>query len=178
MFSFSSRRTPPAREYSRLSRRLAAQLERVVPSRDGEIEYYPCRVALKDGSVQDRVYIVDADSYIRTWGVWPEDDPAKRSIPLDDVGEIEASPFRLPAALANRLYEAGESGMGYCLFTVEFRDGQRQACVTGNAVDFITFPRALTGADVVRVLPHAGRVEDPVRGPAYGWCLFRGREAE
>jgi hypothetical protein len=161
-----------AREYAKLTPGLTAQLRRVPPSRDGRLEYHPCRVTLDDGRIVDCVYIVEAGAYLVKWGVWPEDDPGKRSVPIERVVTIEESPHRLPASLANRLYEAGESGMGYSLFTVEFRDGTEQAYVTGSAVDFIDPPPGLRASDAVRVLPHKGRDRGPREGPDYTWCLY------
>jgi hypothetical protein len=39
-------------------------------------------------------------------------------VAIQDVTQIADSPVRLPAELANQLYAAGESGMGYVVFTV------------------------------------------------------------
>lgn len=160
------------RHYSKLPPHLAEQLRRVPPSHDGKLKYHPCRVTLDDGQVLDHVYIVEARAFIVKWGIWPEDDPGKRSVPIERVVSVEESPCRLPAALANKLYKAGESGMGYCAFTVEFKDGTRQAYVTGNAVDFIDAPAGLRASDAVRVDPHKGHNESPLHGPDYFWCLY------
>jgi hypothetical protein len=152
------------------------QLDAIAPSSDGRLQYRPCRVLLNDGRWIDRVYVVDANAYIKTWGVWPEDDPGKTAIRIEQVVKVEDSPSRLPVSLANCLYKSGESGMGYCVFTVEFRDGRRQAYVTGNAIDFITVPPGLRNSDALRVIPHEGRECDPVQGPDYAWCLYGRRE--
>jgi hypothetical protein len=53
---------------------------------------------------------------------------------------VEDSPTRVLARFANAIYENGESGMGYTIFTVVFSDGILQACVTEKAVDFISYP--------------------------------------
>lgn len=103
-----------------------------MPSGDDELKYYPCRVTLKDGTILDTVYIEPEIPYFRIWGIWPEDDRGKRSVKIEDVLNVEDSPTRLPVRFANEIYEHGESGMGYSIFTVEFSDGQRQACVTGG----------------------------------------------
>ncbi len=137
--------------------------------------YRPCRVTLDDGSVQDRVYVVEASPYKRSWGVWPEDDSAKRSVPVERVEAIESSPTRLPAHLATKMYEAGESGMGYCVFRLVLTDGTTLDCLTGNAVDFIAWPPGVSPGDVVDLLPHAGDARsnpECVRGTEYAWCLY------
>ena len=76
---------------------------------------------------------------------------------------------------ANRLYAEGESGMGYTIFTVEFRDGRSVVVGTGNAIDFITYPQGQSKETVVNVLPHVGR-GDPLinRAPPFHWCLYEG----
>src|SRR5262245_3155554 len=117
-----------------ISPKLLEQLNKVTPSIEGAMRYHPCRVTLVDGRSVDRVYVVEAESYIRDWGVWPKEDSAKRFILIEDVASIEDSPTRLPAHLANKMYKAGESGMGYCIFTLVLSDNSRLAQVTGNAV--------------------------------------------
>ena len=87
--------------YALLSGELQWQLERIAPSSDGVCEYRPCRVWLASGEARDFVYVVDAASYIRAWGIWPEDDDAKEAVPVEDVVAVEESPHRLPASLAN-----------------------------------------------------------------------------
>ena len=86
------------------------------------------------------------------------------------------SPHRLPPAIADRLYVEGESGMGYTIFTLIMRDGSRLPRVTGNWVDFPALPNGVTTADVVDVLPHAGREhyrDRPVEpAPDYCWLFF------
>ncbi len=169
-------------EYPTIGAELWRQLERIPASSDGVCQYRPCRVQLASGEVRDFVYVVDAARYIRVWGVWPEDDTAKASVTVADVVEVEESPHRLPVELADKLYEAGESGMGYTAFTVVLRDGRRLPYVTGNAVDFPWLPAGVTSEDIVDVLPHEGRdafKDRPIRpedGTApYAWCLYRSR---
>ena len=92
---------------------------------------------------------------------------------MEDVVEVQESPTRLPAKFANEIYRSGESGMGYTTFTVVFADGMRQACATGNAVDFIRYPSGKLPKDVVAVIPHEGRRDDTsVKSPEWYWCLY------
>ena len=168
-------------EYPTLSPGLADELAAVEPSHDGRLEYRPCRVTLRDGRVLDRVYVVEADEYFRLWGVWPENDRAKRSLALDDVAHIESSPVRLPACCADKVYVAGESGMGYMVFVVVLNDGRHLPFLTGNAVDFPALPEGVGTSDVADVLPHEGRerltdaTRADQRGAAYYWCLYSSR---
>lgn len=157
-----------------ISSDLLEQLRRVAPSTDGMMEYRPCLVRLKDSRELDRVYVVEEDAYLSVWGVYPEDDHGKSSVNLNDVASIEDSPTRLPAAIANRIYEAGESGMGYCTFHLVLRDGRALSCVTGNAVDFVNLPPGVT-SDVIVDVRHE-RVDTRYQYcPAadYHWCLYR-----
>ncbi len=123
----------------------------------------------------NRVYVVSEQSYIRSWGVWHEDDSGKASIAIEEVQNLREGHSRLPAEFANRLYDAGESGMGYRIFTVVFDDGSHQVCLTGNAVDFVEYPSGKAPENVTAVLHHTGR-EDPnlQTGPDYLWCLYDG----
>lgn len=138
-----------------------------------DILYRPCLVTLTDGRIMDRVYVQEERAYFRTWGIWPEDDRGKWSLPIEDVLIIEKSPTRLPARIANEIYDAGESGMGFCIFTLIFADGQRQAYGAGGAVDFVIYPPGKSPDDIVAVLPHEGRSNPEIVGvPDYFWCLY------
>jgi hypothetical protein len=159
--------------YPKISADLRAQLARVPATGDYGLEYPPCDVRLKDGRRVPHVYVVPEERYIQVWGVWPEDDPGKRSVSIEDVGEITESADRLPPNLAAKLYAAGESGMGYCIFTVVFDDESRLPFVSGNALDFIEYPPGKGPANVVDVVPHEGRNEpSPRKAPEYYWCLY------
>ena len=157
----------------RLSPHLAEQLSLIPRSTDGYCTYAPCRVTLRSGEVLDRVYVVERAAFRLMWG------ELEASVLVEDVEHIEDSPVRLPARFANALYEAGESGMGYTLFTTRLRDGTTLPFVVGNAVDFPNWPPNTGPGDVVDVQPHDGRdvFRDRPPGPhessaSYEWCLF------
>ena len=118
------------------------------------------------------MYLVAEIPFIKIWGWYP-----KAEVLVSNIASVEDSPTRLPAVFANELYRAGESGMGYCLFTVIFKSDNSwvessQAYVTGDAVDFIDYPEGKGPKDVVRVLPHIGRESNYIDGPEYYWCLY------
>jgi hypothetical protein len=78
------------------------------------------------------------------------------------------------------MYAAGESGMGYCIFTLVLADGRRLPYAVGNAVDFPNLPAGVTMDMVVDLLPHEGREAFAQRGARptktgapYEWCVFR-----
>jgi hypothetical protein len=161
-----------SRAYPELSAEQRSQLARIEPSVvDEELRYWPCSVTLKDGTIVDRVYIVAAQPYINTWGVWPDQDSFKHEVRIEEVVAIRPSPTRIPKRFADVLYGTGESGMGYTVFTAVFRDGTSRAYIAGNAIDFIDVPSGLTAEDIIEVRPHIGReraIED--RAP-YFWCI-------
>jgi hypothetical protein len=151
---------------------LAGELGRVEPSVSDGMRYAPCRVQLRSGVVADRVYVVEAESYIRYWGVWPWEDEGKNYVPLQDVTAIEESLYRMPAQLANKMYAAGESAMGGCFFSLLLRGGDRVSYSCGNAIDFVGLPADVSWSDVVDLVPHE-RAADAHGCMDYGWSLYR-----
>lgn len=117
---------------------------------------------------------------LRCGGVYPGADSGKSEVLVSDVVSIVESPSRLPASFATELYNGGESGMGYIVFTVVFKRTipflrQRKTYLTGNAVDFIAYPFGKRPKDVVSVLPHVGRRSAALVKsvqPKYYWCLY------
>lgn len=158
--------------YAQHPAHISEALQEITPSDGGSITYYPCKVTLKDARIFHAVYIEPEKPYFRVWGVYPEDDKGKQSLRIEEVELVEESQKRLPPQFANEVYRSGESGMGYTIFTVVFSDGLRQAYVTGNAVDFITYPEGKGPQNVVSVEPHVGRNENPLRAPQWFWCLY------
>jgi hypothetical protein len=163
--------------YAQLPDHIHEALQHITPTDGGDIMYYPCRVTLRSGLVLNTVYIEPEKPYLRVWGIYPEDDRAKRSVRIEEVLKVEDSPTRLPARFANEIYRNGESGMGYTIFTVVFSDGERQAYSTGNAVDFIRYPEGRSPEDVIAVEPHEGRRANPVQSPEWYWCLYSDSES-
>jgi hypothetical protein len=96
--------------YSTLPNKLRDELRRIVPSHDAELSYYPCRVTLSSGRTMDTVYIIPDAPYFKKWGVYPEHDPQKLWICIDDVVHVEESSARLPANFADQVYKQGETG--------------------------------------------------------------------
>ena len=86
--------------------------------------------------------------------------------------------MRVPAVYADQLYAAGESGMGYRVFTVVFSLWCRRDYVK-SFVDFIEYPRRKGPADVKAVLPHvgsrSGRIASTIQ---IYWCVLDDLEPE
>jgi hypothetical protein len=155
-----------------LPKRLMQQLARVPVSHDRFMHYAPCLVRLRSGRVCPRVYVAEESEYLALWGY----DPSRPAISIRHVGAIEDSPLRLGPTLADRVYEAGESGMGYTIFTVHMKDGRSLPFSTGGAVDFPNWPPGVDPKDAVSVEPHVGREHFQASGSAksldYLWCLY------
>lgn len=156
-----------------ISPELYRQVEAIPPTGGPHAEYRPALVKLADGSMLDYVYLIEAGKYIRSWAIWPEDDGAKQQVSIGDIVSIEESPSRLPVAIAEKLYEAGESGMGYCIFTLVFDDGTKESHLRGGAIDFVDYPDGKSAVNIVDVLPHEGRkAEHLQKGPDYYWAIY------
>ena len=148
---------PEAREYPELGPKLAEQLALIEPSHSPFMDYFPCSVLLKSGNLIDGVYVTEAQPYLDIWTAWPDQDSGKLEISVENIAGIRPSPNRIPVRLANRLYEAGESGMGYLIFTARFNDGSSRAYTVGGVMDFVNPPHGLSASDMVEVEPHVGR---------------------
>lgn len=108
-----------------------------------------CLLRTRDGIVHPRVVCSeDARGFHTDWWISPE-----------VIDSVEESPFAIPAKIAQKIYDAGESGMGYQVFTLIFRDGSKQVFVTPNALDFPDLPDGYTSKEIVDALPHEGREE-------------------
>ncbi len=106
----------------------------------------PCSLMLKDGRRIDRVICIEEAK------AFHEDDwihPA-------EIQSLAESPYRLPARLAEKLYDFGESGPGFYLFTIELTNGDSFVCTTGPIADFPPLPRGVTCSDIADVRPHTG----------------------
>jgi hypothetical protein len=100
---------------------------------------------LKTGAVLEHAYAFPA----------PRDGHLLSTFPyvwMKDVAKIEESPDRLPKRFADRLNAAGESGMGYCAFALDFRDGRRLYVTSGNYVDLLVLPEGYAFDEIVDVL--------------------------
>jgi hypothetical protein len=162
-----------ARRFPPIPAEIAAMLERVSPSNDRDTFYYPCSVSMKDGTEFPYVYFVEAQNWLPAWAPLPNTDLGEHHLDVRDIAELRECPDRLPPAFANRLYEAGESGMGYTIFTLCFSDGSRAPYCSGDVVDFVVYPDGKAATDVIDVIPHLGREEPHLHlSPTHRWCIF------
>lgn len=155
---------------------VVAALHSVEPSIDDSTTYYPCEVTLHDGTILSRVVLVEAQSFACNWGVWPW---GGQCLPPEEIYSLRSSPLRLPPVFANELYAAGESGMGYFTFSVNFKDGNKLYFVTGGLIDFPSWPDGMDLSQICSVQPHDRYPEHRIRRPTpsessahFTWCPF------
>jgi hypothetical protein len=113
-----------------------------------------------------------AEIYFKHWGLPPEKARGKSFVHIQDVARIEDSPSRLPPDIADKIYQAGESGMGYYRFTLIFSDGAKQEYGTGDLVDFVPFPADKSRSDIIDVVPGYGPSKDVWQGLKSYSCLY------
>lgn len=164
--------SPSMNRFHPLTEAIRGQLAHIEPIVISGVKYFPCSAYTFSGQLMNCVYIVEADGYHRHWGVWPEDDKAKQSLSITELSSIAESAYRLPAQYAKKIYAGGESGMGYHVFTVRFKNGIEQKYVSGGAVDFITYPNGLRAEDVADVSLRATTEGQLLSPPTYYWCLY------
>ena len=139
---------PAERFFADLSPKLQKQLNQIEPTPDPDMIMYPCRVKMKNG-----------------------DGP----ILVEDVVDIQESPYRMPTRFAKLLYDAGEASMGSWRYTANFRDGSERAYYNNDLVfDFIAAPAGMTNKDIISVEPHVTRAttrRERGRALEYRWGL-------
>ena len=128
------------------SRELTEKLRRIVPSHDDYGELRPCRAVTKTGEVIERLLMVE------------EGHGLPGEVDIQQIADVSEYPRRLPPRFSTQLYTAGESGMGYIVYTIDLRSGASLVVVSGNlAIDFPDLPDAIEPADIIAVRPHVGR---------------------
>jgi len=154
---------------------------RVAPSHDPAFgDNRPCLVRFRDSREVDRVYVEDINQLIGDADRWKHGslervlaDLQARNLPLEDVVAIEESPTRLPPGLANKIFAAGETGMGYFEFGVVLSDGRILEGHSGGSLDFLELPTGIEAGMISDVIPNrlASRPPD-VTGAEYFYCLY------
>lgn len=163
------------RAFPEIDGQLLSAINVVEPSFDGVCHYRPCTIELAAGDRVERVLCVRADEYRQAWGPGGHG----RGIDPTNIRGVTESKLRLPARFANRLYEVGESGMGYVIYTIVLCDGRKLPRCTGNVVDFPALPRDISSEDIQDVVPGVGHPEWRNREPTaressatHGWFVY------
>lgn len=144
------------------SKELTEALRAIEPSRSHGEVLRPCTLVLRDGTTVVRALASEeARGFHTDWWIHP-----------DEVAEVRTCPYRMPAHLATKLYTAGESGMGYEIFTLDLRSGVELVFVTSNVVDFPELPEGVTTEDIVGVHPHQGRTQSYRGSAEFRWFYF------
>jgi hypothetical protein len=142
---------------------VTAAIMAIEPSRTPYNEtYWPCELVLTDGRVVPRAICRENPRWSDK-GDW---------INPERIVEIRPSTRRLPAPLAEKLYRAGESGMGYLIYVLELQSGETLACFSAGIVDFPGIPVGIRTEDMREVYPHQGRAMTIHNDPTFEWCDF------
>lgn len=144
-------------------------LQNIEPSIDGQLKYFPCSVELKSRKVLNHVCFVEAGLFGDWWG-----EQGRQVLNANEILNLQECPDRLPPKLASKLYQAGESGMGYTLFQIEYEDGSVSSHSAGNLIDFVRLPAGTSRTEIADVIPHCGRNSlSRLSAPDHVWCLFK-----
>jgi hypothetical protein len=139
--------------------------------RGGEVrrEYWPCEIELSSGQVITCACVTSVDSWRHSTQYAPGGFAS-----VEQIRDIRESPTRLPRRFAQSVYDAGESGMGYTIYAVVYRDNARSYHGGGNldCFDFVSYPEGQSARTVSGVLPHQGRMERKISNPLVVWCVF------
>jgi hypothetical protein len=106
---------------------------------------------------------------------------AVHAVALDEAVSIVESPFRLPARVAQKLYDAGETGMGWHAFTLVLRDGTKLPCTTGNLLDFLDLPPGVDPEDILDATAAEGMFvgsSEHVGNAHWDICVYEDESAE
>lgn len=140
----------------------------IKPSKYFGLLYYPCGVELKEGKMTDCVCFVDKKIFYEVWGDAPK---GRLFIDISDVKDIFESKYCLSRELAQKIYDARETGMGYYRFIAIMKDGERFTYTTGGLVDFLEPPEGYSIKDIIDVIPHKGDRKNYYKEKDYYWCL-------
>lgn len=147
--------------------KLIQELMSIAPVKMSGGDIRPARAILHDGTVLERVIFSLCLSYSSV----PTLEGARTLLPVEevftnakkfglkvsllninDVSAVQPSPYRLPVQLAQRLYDHGESGMGYTCYTIVLRDGTSLAYTSmGSHLDFPNLPAGIRTDDIIDV---------------------------
>lgn len=157
-----------------LSDEVAAGLSRLLASFDTFSGWtlHPAAATLRDGTEHPAVLFVRLSP---DEGAWAEElERAGRCLHPEQVVAVRESPIRLPALLANRLYEAGAATQREYLFHAVTKDGQRFTARAEQVVDFISLPEPHQPEHLAEVYPvESAAAEDAVLSTVpFRWCFY------
>ena len=155
---------------------IAEQLKEIAPQNirtgDKKTSVYPCSVTLNDGRVQQCTYLMSVLAAKRWW--WIKTD-SKHQIQVQNIVSISPSPYRLQESLANKILEAGETGMGYTSGVFQFKNGKTLPWVTTESMEFMGLPDEYSIHDIIDIKLHIKNEEgkELIRPKSYVVALFR-----
>jgi phage-related protein len=141
-----------------------------------DVLIYPASATTRDRRILECVCFVERKNFSKVFLYKsPEETPGVQWIAADQIESVLESTARLPARFANQIYQAGEAGMGYYLFTLAFPFFLRRTYVVSGIVDFLYYPLWFKPGDVRAVVGSYGRARRRARPrpmPEVNWCVF------
>jgi hypothetical protein len=156
---------------------------------------HACQVRLRNGRVLPRVVMIECQSdmnlgfdsvigssEILEWAgkgraVTEEElfqAAGRECVDIEAVDAIEHSEERTPLPIYKKLRDAGETGMGYCIFALQLSDGRSLKCFSGGEFEFLQLPPGATARMIVDATPLGRDASNVDCGDAKAhWCFYR-----
>jgi hypothetical protein len=151
-----------------------AELVTIEPSRHPGFAIRACAATLDDGTRHPHVaFVGDLDTVpFMTWF-------AKNRLSAGDVAHVEASPERLPPAIATQVYGRQPTADETYVFVVETARGLKIRFETGLFPDFPGIPAGMNTEELLSLLPE-GAPSDTIGAtpPDFKWCLYEAEKSE
>jgi hypothetical protein len=154
-----------------LREEVADALARIPASFDtySGLTFHPSGAVLENGRRCDAVI------FLRLWpdeADWAQSMAAAgRCLQPEEVVGVYPSPTRIPAVLADRLYEVGAATRHEYAFGLQMKDGERFSVRCTQVVDFVSLPDPYTPAQIRDVLPDQSNDPEIPSAP-FHWCFY------
>ena len=112
-----------------------ALLQDIEPTRAPGLVLFPCEATLRSGTDVSRLIVMDI-SFYREYGL-----PAPaETIAFREVESVRVSPRRIPASIAQSIYNAEETSMGGFSIKLVFTGKRSLDYAAGGIIDFPALP--------------------------------------
>ncbi len=152
---------------------IADELARIPASFDtySGVTYHPAAATTADGVEHPAVVFMRLSP---DEGDWAEEQHARgRCIHPEAVYAVSPSPHRLPAVLADGLYERGAATQRSYLFSLRMSDGRSMEACCEQVVDFPAIPAPYGPEQVVDIIPLKEiTAEECLPSLPFRWCFY------
>ena len=129
-----------------------------------------------DGDVDCGVHIEPSDNLVRLGAVREitEEQTLQAFVKVEDVAAIDQSVEQTPLNVYRKIREAGETGMGYYIFSLRLSDGRSLKCFSGGGFEFLRLPSGVAPHMIQDVTPCVRDASDvECRDAETSMCLYR-----